>query len=337
MPEGIQFNNATQKPCMYYARHFFPGVAEYKNERIQVDLAAMKKMCKSMEACPVYVLHQDVDIENIHNADGFVSDNFINPHDGWMWSKFVAVSDAAHEAVAKGWKVSNAYVPLEFGGAGTQHNVDYNRKILNAKFTHLAIVPNPRYEEAQIFTPEEYKKYNEALKQSELVNSKNTTGKPTMRFYKMIRQAITGDAIDDETMVELEGGKTMTIAEMKNSLEVDAKAKKEADDAAAAEAAKKPAAATSDELKNAKITVAGVEMTVAEAAEKLNALETEKKEKDAAAALEVKNATLKEAEKAGATNFDELANAAEKAKAGKSGGQIIETNADMIRRGKELC
>lgn len=336
MPEGMTFNNASQKPKVYYARHFFPGVAEYKNERIHVDLPAMKRMCKSMEACPIYVGHQEVDIANIQNADGIVSDNYINPHDGWMWSKFVVMSDAAHEAIAKGWKVSNAYEPLECSGAGTQHNVDYNRKILNAKFTHLAIVPNPRYEESQIFTPEEYRKYNDNLKQSELQNSVTKTGKSPMKFFNNKKTEVTAATdITDETVVVLEGGKEMTVGELRNSLEASDKAAadKAAADKAAVEAAAKPAA----EVTNAKIKIGDVEMTVAEAAAKLTAIENANKDAAAKKALEVKNAADKAAEEAGKGNFDEIANAAGKAKVGESTAPIIETNADLIRRGKELC
>lgn len=329
MPNGYEVKNATQKPRMYYARHLFPGVAEYQNERIHVDMPAMKKMAKSMEGCPIYVKHQEVDLENIQNADGFVSDNFINPHDGWMWSKFVAVSDAAHEAIAKGWKVSNAYIPTELGGAGTQHNVDYNRKVLNAKFTHLAIVPNPRYEEAKIFTPEQYKEYNQVLKESELTNSKTKTGNSTMNLFKLVKTAVTGDAVDDDTFIELKDGSTKSLKDIKNDLENEAEAEK----AAAAEAAKKTA--TETEKQNAKITVAGVEMTVAEAAEKYNALMEKKCAADKMAAKKKKDDEDEEEEKKNAANLQALVNASEK-KTVVNSGPVIETDSDKLARGKQL-
>lgn len=331
-----QLKNAKQKPRTYYARHMFPGVAEYSNERIQIDNNTMKKMCRSMVECPVYVYHKDVDIENIHNADGFVSDNFINPYDGWMWSKFMVISDAGHDAVAKGWAVSNAYKPIApFGPAGTQHNVDYDRKILNAEFTHLAIVPNPRYEEAKIFTPEEYKDYNAALKtEAELINSKNINkGKPAMFFFK--KTPIDADKVTDADHVEMDDGTIVTVAEMKNALEADAKAKeKETADAAAKEKAEK-------EKLNSKITINGVEMTVAEAAKKYQELEektnstaeeeAEKAKKAAQDALDIKNAA---AEKDGQANLDELKNAA--AKKLEKPVVRVETSSNQIARGKKL-
>jgi hypothetical protein len=166
--------NAKQMPEVFMARHMREGVARYEGEDgddvILVRNDTIRKMCESMRGVPVFVIHQDVDMENLQQqADGYVSKCFYNENDGWWWCEFVAVSDKAHEAIQKGWLVSNAYGFEEVdvrNEDGTYINVPYNREILNGEFNHLAIVPDPRYEDAVIMTQEEYKQYNSQLRDS---------------------------------------------------------------------------------------------------------------------------------------------------------------------------
>lgn len=183
-------------PQVFYCRHMYAGLAGYEDETILVDLAAMMALSKTMKGVPVYVEHQDVELENIERADGYVSDCWYNEKDGWLWAKFVAVTDAAHAAIRNGWAVSNAYMPEGDEGAGLYTNLPYNRKITGGQFTHLAIVPNPRYELAKIYNDDQYKQYISELenKTKELANSKKE--KPTMAF-KIFRNEKKG--FDDVT------------------------------------------------------------------------------------------------------------------------------------------
>lgn len=212
-PDKKEKRNASQKPKAFYARHMFAGVAGYEEETILVETPAMKEMGPSMVGCPIYVYHQDVDYSKIEEADGIVTECFYNEADGWLWAKFMAISDDAHRKIADGWSVSNAYIPLESAEGGTFHNVPYDRQITKAEFTHLAIVPNPRYEKAQIFTPEQFKEYNSGLinKMNELKNSKE--GAPKM--LKIFKREESG--IDQDTILEVDG-KPVAIKEMINAL-----------------------------------------------------------------------------------------------------------------------
>lgn len=211
-------NNASQHPQVYYCRHMQPGTARYENETILVDSDGMKSLLASVgkRAIPVYINHQDVDLKNIkEQAAGYVTESFYNELDGWGWFKFLAVDDSAHEAIKKGWSVSNAYMPTEWGPAGTKNNVPYNREVRNGEFTHLAIVPDPRYEGACIMSPDEFKNYQDVhrKKLSELKNSKETT---TMKinFFKTEKKAVSGAEIDRDTHIELENGMSVSIGDM---------------------------------------------------------------------------------------------------------------------------
>lgn len=212
-----EIKNVSQMPRIFYAKHMRPGLAGYENETILVDFDGIKAMAPSMVGKPVYIHHQDVNVDSLkQDACGYVTDSFYNENDGWFWCKFLAIDDAAHEVVAKKWSVSNAYIPTDWSESGKHNNVDYDRKMLNGEFTHLALVPNPRYEEACIMSPEDFKLYQEIKKAqlAELKNSKPdeqiilTEQKPMLKFFKTSKQEITNaDEITDDTFVEFQGRK----------------------------------------------------------------------------------------------------------------------------------
>lgn len=190
--ETMEKTNATTFPEVFYCRHMQPGVAGYMDETILVDTDCMKKMSPSFIGKPVYVHHQAVDLDNLkEEAVGYVTDCFYNEMDGWLWAKFIAIDDAAKKVISENWAVSNAYMPLAWTGPGTKQNVEYNRAITDAEFSHLALVPNPRYEDAKIYTPEEFKAYQARLKEqlNELTNSKTPTPKTEMLPMKKGFQA----------------------------------------------------------------------------------------------------------------------------------------------------
>ena len=159
--------NAKEKPKIYYCRHIQAGVALYedfvlnKKEMILIETPALKEMMSTMAGVPVYVEHvNNVNLDKIQEeADGYVVECFYNELDGWFWARFIVVSDQGQEAVRNGESVSNAYLPIQSGEGGVWHNVKYDREILLAEYTHLAIVNNPRYEGACIMSSDEYKVY----------------------------------------------------------------------------------------------------------------------------------------------------------------------------------
>lgn len=207
--------NASQFPSVYYCRHMQPGVARYENETILVDTEGMKNLLKSVgtRSVPVYVNHQNVDLKNIkQQADGYVTDSFYNEMDGWGWFKFIAVDDKAHSAIKNGYSVSNAYVPNEFGPKGTKNNIPFDREVRNGEFTHLAIVPDPRYEGAKIFTPDEFKIYQDDQRQRH--ERQNSKEKPMFKFFNKVET----DKPTAESLIEV-NGKTVSMEQIINALE----------------------------------------------------------------------------------------------------------------------
>ena len=171
--------NEKQLPSRYFARHIKEGLVHYlengQDTLYLVKNDALQKMNKSFEGKPIYVRHVDsIDMERLREtADGYVVKSFYNEFDGAWWAEIMVVSDAGHAAVKKGWAVSNCYSPTEYGDGGVYHDINYQREVRNGEYEHLAIVPNPRYEEAVIMTPDDFQKYNEG-KQQEINKLKNS-------------------------------------------------------------------------------------------------------------------------------------------------------------------
>lgn len=171
--------NEKSLPKRYYARHIKEGVVHYlENDKDKIYLVtndALKRMNPTFDGKPVYVRHvKEVDLDNIREeADGYVVKSFYNEFDGAWWAELIVVSDAGQEAVEKGWAVSNAYLPTELGSGGSYHDITYQAEVKNGEYEHLAIVPNPRYEEAVIMSPDKFKEFNEGKKQ-ELEKLKNS-------------------------------------------------------------------------------------------------------------------------------------------------------------------
>lgn len=174
--------NEKQLPKTYYARHIKEGLVHYlengKDTLYLVKNDALEKMNKSFKGCPVYVRHVDsVNMDKLREeADGYVVRSFYNEFDGAWWTEMLVVSDEGHEAIKKGWAVSNCYSPTEYGNGGVYHDIDYQKEVKNGIYEHLAIVPNPRYEESVIMTEDEFRKFNEDRKQ-EIIKLKNSKEK----------------------------------------------------------------------------------------------------------------------------------------------------------------
>jgi len=218
------FHNAKEEPKIFYCKHIAPGVCAYADETILIGEEALKEMDKTFAGKPIYVNHQPVNLENLQEeADGYVAESFYLPEDGCHWAKMIIVSDKGQEAVRKGWKVSNAYVPDEFGVGGEWHNIPYNREIMKGHYTHLALVDNPRYEEAEVMTPEQFKMYKEE-KRAQLKELENTKGEGKTMFKLFKKAEVTNSDDLSKVMVELSDGSAVSIGEMVNSVEEKLKA-----------------------------------------------------------------------------------------------------------------
>lgn len=218
--------NAKSFPKIYFGLHMGEGVAQYRKpgkapETILIREATLKQMDPSFSGRPYSVGHVE-DADDVAKLEelsaGYVIKSFFNPPDGKHWVQFIVTTDEGHDAIKKGWKLSNCYTPTQFGPAGEWHGVPYVREILAAEYDHLAGVDDPRYEESVILDEEEFKAYN-AAKLAEIADQRilNSKGEKKMglKFWK--REKIeNAKELDIESLsVELPlSKKEMTIGEL---------------------------------------------------------------------------------------------------------------------------
>lgn len=211
-------------PQLFFGMHFVPGCAEYAEAgkepyRIFLNEETIKGMDASFQGRPVYVKHvNEVNLENIQEADGYVVRSFYNPTDGKHWAEFLVVSDKGHEAIRSGWRLSNAYIPKEFAGGGLWNGITYQKEVTRGEYEHLAIVPNPRYDESIILTPAQFKEYNEKkeLEIKRLANSKGE--KSVLNLFKKTKVENAADL--EQTIVSLPlSGIDMSVMQVVNELD----------------------------------------------------------------------------------------------------------------------
>jgi hypothetical protein len=257
---------------IFYGMHFYPGVAEYQppNEkpfRIFINEDTIRKMNPTFAGRPIFVEHVDevdADVDQVKTeADGWVVESFFNAADGKTWAKFIIVSKRGLSAIQRGYKLSNAYIPESFGKGGLWNGVTYDREVTGGKHEHLAIVKDPRYQESQILSPEQFKDYNEG-KEIELKRLANSNEKEkemsVLQFFKRKTEKLENSAELAETMVTLPKSKVeKTIVQLVN----------EAD--AAIEAAKAPRMANDEDM----YMMGNDKMSVGDMAKKFNAMKDE--------------------------------------------------------------
>jgi hypothetical protein len=192
------------------ARFILPGLVHYEDlsdgqgSTILVQKPMLDKMLNSFIGKPVVnenhrpVHNRDF---NMGNADGIVSKAWYNADDGYYYCDMLVWDPETRKNMESGYSVSCAYVVKEWNNeGGTFSNIPYQREAVDGEYTHMAIVSNPRYEQAHIF---------------------NAIKGGCMSILKMIfkgkdekEQSID---LDTKTSLELGNGKSATIEEMANS------------------------------------------------------------------------------------------------------------------------
>lgn len=218
-------SNAKSFPEVYFGLHMSEGVAEYRKpgkdpERIYIGEKAIRDMDQTFSNLPVFAGHIDeVEPETMEEHPlfaGYVIKSFYNPADGKTWAQFMITRDVGHEAIKRGWVLSNCYTPVSCTKGGEWHGVAFEREVLQGKYDHLAIVDDPRYAESIVLTEEEFKEYN-AEKEAETQRFANSKGDENMglSFFKRQKVENSKDVNFDELSVILpKSKKEFTIANL---------------------------------------------------------------------------------------------------------------------------
>ena len=146
--------NTGGKGRYFKSRFLQPGLVKYSFGVCVLDKATIDKFIQGFVGCPVIIGHKDV--TNASAKDdrvGVISRIWYDNADGWFWGEGIIFDEKAISLVESGYNVSCQYDITEYSNNTTKalHNGNpYDKVILNGKPEHLAIVENPRYENAMI-------------------------------------------------------------------------------------------------------------------------------------------------------------------------------------------
>jgi len=137
----------------FTSRFIESGLAHYQEfGDVLITKETLDKFIHTMVGCPVIIKHKDITDENVEKERvGVISEVWYNPQDGWYYCKGIIWDKQAISLVKdNGWSVSCTYDFESDFKKGTYHGKEYDMEFINGNFLHLALVPNPRYEKANI-------------------------------------------------------------------------------------------------------------------------------------------------------------------------------------------
>lgn len=210
-------------PKRYYGLHFSPGVVEYPalKKRVFVTPEIAKEMDASFTGKPLFVDHRDdYDIGSLPaESDGIVIRSFYNMYDGNHWTEFLAISDEAEQKIQDGWLLSNSYKAQVDNVKGESKNVSYDHAVTSAEYHHMALVKKPRYENSVIYTPEQFKAYNDKLK-AQLEHLQNSKEEDGIMFFTKTK-APDADKLKDLSVKLPKTGVEKTVMQLINEADED--------------------------------------------------------------------------------------------------------------------
>lgn len=135
----------------FKSRFLQAGLVKYDFGVCLLKKETIDKFVNTFVGQPLIIDHKD----NIREADrvGTINHIWFSPEDGWFWCDGVITDEKAIKLIEDGYNVSCQYRITDYSDntEGKLHNANpYDKEILDGVFEHLAIVANPRYEDAFI-------------------------------------------------------------------------------------------------------------------------------------------------------------------------------------------
>lgn len=216
----------------FKARLIEPGIISYADVKSGVGVVrkeVIDRCANSFVGRPLIIDHEHVTPETMEKkADGYISNVFYNEKDGWHWCEGVVHTDKGKEAIKRFGKVSCAYecntAPNRL--KNTYHCIPYDFEVTNFTGEHVAIVTNPRYEEASIMLNSKSKPMNifklfkkkpaveqaapavdEGVKQEKVEETKAVENSVVSESVEAKVDADAGEDLAGDTTVEVDGNK----------------------------------------------------------------------------------------------------------------------------------
>lgn len=240
-------NAQGQKGRSFSMRFIEPGLVRYEEVGdVLIQKPALDAMAQSYVGCPIFDrIHKDTSDKDFSNgkADGIVTRVWLDSGDGWYWLEgLVWDADTVMHMTKENYGLSCAYDVMKWTDeSGTWHNIPYENEVSRGRYTHLAIVKNPRYEQVRIIAnqggnnmklmfwkkdqkPEEKPSEVELVNAIVPLNGQDTPFEKVMELAaaEMKRQDELANAKkvpSDDEIVEI-GGKRITVKQAKELAEV---------------------------------------------------------------------------------------------------------------------
>lgn len=147
--------NAVVSGNRFKARLLEPGIVSYEDQqagKVLLKQSTLSRCINSFIGNPLILKHKRITPQNRKQHElGEIDRVFYNSEDAWWWCEGTVKGDRTKQAVKDIGLVSCAYVVNATAPGGKYHDIPYNEEITDFSGEHLAIVDNPRYEEARIF------------------------------------------------------------------------------------------------------------------------------------------------------------------------------------------
>lgn len=222
---GYRCNGISMTGKRFSAKFIIPGLVGYEQEGYGISLLKKQTIDANLESFigkPVTIEHPKRG--EAYNAVGKVDMAEYNASDGWYWCGGELTDEKAIRLVNNGVSVSCGYTIPEKGEMvkrnSRYNNVRYDSEITNLRFTHLAIVQRPRYEEAGIrlnSIPVEEEKANQTpikdmfkLLKNLVKRDKNEAGE------EVVTNAVEEVEVPADTKIVGRDGTEVTLAEVED-------------------------------------------------------------------------------------------------------------------------
>mgnify|MGYP006921296857 CR=1 FL=1 len=263
-PDNLSFENSSKDgwPVLVDMKVIVPGLVHYEDllnsngkptgGNVLVTKETLDRMAPTLEGRPIINWdHRKVDQKDFSKgrAQGVISSEarfnerwnaetktWVPANDGWYHAKGLVWDEETRKNIENGYSISCAYVVEEWGdGPGRHNQVPYEREVKNGSYTHIAVVPSPRYEGARIEMLNSkggvimgllniFRK-DKADEKVEIDISKSKVAidglgevslEQLVNSFKALDAAKSSESFSDEDMVEV-NGKRVSMKELKNA------------------------------------------------------------------------------------------------------------------------
>ncbi len=154
---SIKTNSITQNLTAksYKTRFLEAGVVNYpeQNQMVYISPDNLPILAQKFKGCKIVIEHKEVSEEQAQQEIvGYVSNIYMD--NGWAWADFTVHSQEAIDAINQGFSTSCAYSAVMKKEGGVKNAVQYDDEVIDIReddvITHIALVPNPRYDDSII-------------------------------------------------------------------------------------------------------------------------------------------------------------------------------------------